>query len=88
MSATALLRKAAPVAGSDASVRSVSIVIKREGAQLAEAERPIRMLGSLAAQLDKLTRTASCKAEIVLLFNPERRTTSGSTPPSISCRSR
>jgi hypothetical protein len=54
-----------------ANVESVSIVIEWENARLAEAERSLRMLASLAVQLDELTRGSSLKAEIVLLFNPE-----------------
>jgi hypothetical protein len=54
-----------------ANAESVSIVIEWENARLAEAERPLRMLASLAAQLDALAATSSREVEIVLLFNPE-----------------
>jgi hypothetical protein len=51
--------------------QSVSIIIEWENARLAEAERPMRMLASLATQLDELATISSRNAEIVLLFNPE-----------------
>ncbi len=54
-----------------ANAESVSIVIEWENARLAEAERSLQMLASLAVQLDELTHDSSLKAEIVLLFNPE-----------------
>ena len=51
--------------------QTVSIIIEWENARLAEAERPMRMLASLATQLDELATISSRNAEIVLLFNPE-----------------
>jgi hypothetical protein len=62
---------APPVRHRKANAESVSIVIEWENARLAKAERSLRMLASLAVQLDELTRDPSLKTEIVLLFNPE-----------------
>ncbi len=53
------------------NLESVSIVIEWENARLAEAERPLRMLASLATQIEEQTRNTSRAFEILLMFNPE-----------------
>ena len=71
MAGSLLLAAPSTVGQHGANVESVSIVIEWENARLADAERPLRMLASLASQLDRLAAGSRREAEIVLLFNPE-----------------
>lgn len=71
MTASASLLAPSAIGDRQTNLESVSIVIEWENARLAEAERPLRMLTSLADQLEELTQATSREFEVVLLFNPE-----------------
>lgn len=50
---------------------SLSIIVEWENARLAEAARPLAMLGELARQLDELARHGPRRVELLVLHDPE-----------------